>query len=353
VEEAARINPIRVGFLSMVLLAGSSLLFPAKSHDVSFHWTKSTPFREATSGYAAGVIQGKFVIAGGTYWEGTANHWKKKVFSSATYLFDPTTQEWQRLANLPVPLGYPASAAVDNRLFVLGGYNGHNANREIFTLTKEGNEYVWKTFGKLPFDRIFGKAVTIGKDIYLVGGSTQFEPLDAIGTCCTSKTATNSLLVFNLARPERGWRELAPYPGATRWLFSAEGDGKAIWMFGGRYQANPKDPLQLYPEVLRYSPVDAKWKLMTYLPIDLWGTSSVTAVFADGRMLLIGSIGKTWQLDLNLLKYEELAPLPEAVEVDKFVWLANHVIGSGGENSTDDGPRRRSESTFIGQFGPD
>jgi N-acetylneuraminic acid mutarotase len=332
----------------LATVAVSSLQSPPKEV-VSLHWTKSSPFPEATSGYAAGVVQGKLVLAGGTYWEGTAHHWSKKLFSAATYSYDPANQEWERLPDVPTPLGYPASTTLNNTLFVLGGYTGHHINRDVFALTKERNKYVWKNVGDLPVDRIFSGAVSVGKDIYLVGGSTQFEPLDASGTCCTSSTATNSLLVFDTTNPSKGWCELNPYPGARRWFFTTATDGKSIWMFGGQYQANSKDPVQYFPEVLRFSPVDGKWKLVARLPSELRNTSWVSPVFADRKMILISSIGKTWQLDLNTLKYTELTSLPETAEVDKFVWLRGRVLGAGGENN-DKGPRRRSESTFVGQF---
>lgn len=320
---------------------------------VSLHWNKSTPFPEATSGYAAGVVQGELVLAGGTYWEGTPHHWNHKIFTATTYSFHPLTAKWDKLPDEPVTLGYAASTVVNDTLFVLGGYNGQHVSREILTFSKKGNHAVWKEYGKLPVDRVFAQAVTIGNSIYLVGGTTDFEPLDAIGTCCTSKTATHSLLVFDTKHPDRGWRELAPYPGAMRWSFTTETDGKSIWVFGGQFQANAKDPVQRFPQVLRYNPVNGEWIVAGRLPEELNTTAFVSPVYAEGRMILISSIKRTWQLDLATLTYKDLTPLPEATEVDKFVWLRNRLIGSGGENADNAGPRRRSDATFIGQILPD
>lgn len=345
--------PICAALFCMGSLIIADPFGPGGFQQVSLRWSKSTPFPEPTSGYAAGVIQGKLVLAGGTYWNGTAHHWTKKIFTATTYSFDPETGKWDKLPEEPVPLGYAASTVVNDTLFVLGGYNGQRVSRRILTFTKKRNHYVWKEFGELPVDRVFARAVTIGNKIYLVGGSTDFEPLDAIGTCCTSKTATNSLMVFDTRHPEKGWREVAPYPGATRWSFTAETDGKSIWMFGGQFQASAKDPVQNFPEVLRYNPMDGKWKAAGRLPEDLRADAFVSPVYAAGSMILISGIKKTWQLDLVALKYKELAPLPEATEVDKFVWLRNRLIGSGGENSSDEDPRRRSVATFVGQILPD
>jgi len=38
--------------------------------------------------------------------------------------------------------------------------------------------------------------------------------------------------------------------------------------------------------------------------------------------------------------------MPEAVAVDQFFWLHDRIFGAGGESQIE-GPRRRSEWTFV------
>jgi hypothetical protein len=52
---------------------------------------------------------------------------------------------------------------------------------------------------------------------------------------------------------------------------------------------------------------------------------------------------------MKTLVYSELNSFPEHVFVDKFVWLNDRIVGAGGENNIE-GPRRRSEWTFIGKY---
>ena len=66
-------------------------------------WRESTPMPEPRSGYAAGALDGRLVLAGGTYWEGTKGNWTKKIFTPATHAFDPVSQQWQKLPDAPVP----------------------------------------------------------------------------------------------------------------------------------------------------------------------------------------------------------------------------------------------------------
>jgi N-acetylneuraminic acid mutarotase len=77
------------------------------------------------------------------------------VFTPSTHAFDPVTQAWEKLPDAPVPFGYAGSTTVDNRLFVLGGYTGSEMNSRIFVLEKDGKNYAWKVFGRMPVPRVF------------------------------------------------------------------------------------------------------------------------------------------------------------------------------------------------------
>jgi hypothetical protein len=199
----------------------------------------------------------------------------------------------------------------------------------------------------MPADRLFGGCVGVGNLIYLLGGVTQFEPVDAAGSCCTSQTATNSLMVLDTSQPSKGWRQLPPHPGAKRWGSSIATDGKSIWMFGGSFQAQVNDPITRFSEVLCYRIAESKWEVLKPLPDSVAGAPGAP-LFLEDRVLLIGA-KQIWQLNLRDLEYSELHPLPEVAYVTTFVWLNNRILGAGGEN-TIEGPRRRSEWTFVGRW---
>ena len=333
--------------LAILMITGAYSLKAQSPKPLSIKWAESTPFPAPTAGYAAGVICGRLVIAGGTYWEGTKGRWTKKLFSASTQAFDPRTRKWEKLPDAPIPFGYAAFTTVANRLFVLGGHTGAGVNRKIFTLRKKGDHYVWEQFGEMPFNSLFGGAVSVGKTIYVLSGSTEFEPFDSAGTCCTTKTATNTLFALDTAHPQRGWRQLTPYPGAVRSFFSTETDGKSIWMFGGIFQAEHKDSATKFDEVLRYDLDKKQWAIMPPLPAASLEGGAPSPLFVEGKILLVSGTKRVWQLDPRKLQYSEVSPLPEAASVDKFVWLDHMIVGAGGENSLE-GPRRRSEWTFVG-----
>lgn len=286
-------------------------------------------------------------MAGGTWWEGSPGHWTRKVYSSATHAFDPATRRWRPLPDEPVPLAYSAYATVGNRLYVIGGYTGRTMNRNIYRLAKNSKQYTWSVAPSLTAERVFARAVNVGTRIYLVGGSTQFEPYDSMGTCCTTNTATNSLTTMDTADMQSGWQQLGSFPGSARRLMSVETDGKFIWMFDGVSQASASEPAVHYQDVLRYDLARGIWSRMAALPSLLVSSTPLSSSYTQGLVLLVGQNRQTWQFDLRTLAYSKVTPLPVPAIVDRFFWLRGMIVGAGGESSIDL-PRRRSEWTLVG-----
>ena len=339
-----------VDAFGVCLLGLGGIVVEARSSSfLSLEWSKSASFPEPRAGYAAGVINGKLVIAGGTYWDGIKGHWTKKLYSASTHAFDPVSRRWEKLPALPISLGYAASTVVNERLFVLGGYTGSSVNRRIFMLQNVGSRYTWSVCGEMSADRNFASAVSVKGLIYLVGGTTSFEALDAAGTCCTSNTVTRSLLVFNTDAPAKGWRELAPYPGRGRWMPAVATDGKAIWLFGGLFQSDSNAPVTDFDDVLRYDVVRGTWSVVSTLPKTVADAQPLSSLRIKDHLFLFTSQNTVWQLNLHTQRYTETTPMPEAVFVDQFVWLHHRIIGAGGESQTE-GPRRRSQWTFNAQI---
>jgi len=313
------------------------------------HWNKSTATPEPRNGYASGVLDRQLIIAGGTYWEGSKGNWTKKLYTSAVHAFDPATEKWTKLPDAPAAFGYAASVVVNNRLFVLGGFTGEEINTNIYTLEKISGNYVWKTFGPMPANRLFSGIVAIGSTIYLLGGTEKFEPYDPTGTCCTSRTAVKTLLALDTSAKDPHWRSLKPFPGSQRWLFALETDGENLWMFGGAYQENASDPITRIPEIWRYSVPKDSWEQIGTVPAAAIEGSPLVP-FRVGNSILLVSYKKTvWAFDCKTHKWSESTPLPEEAFVDRFCWVNGVIVGASGENKLD-APRRRSDWTFVGHL---
>ncbi len=329
------------------LLAASNPATFAESIDIE--WTKSTPMPEPRSGYAAGVLNGKLIVAGGTFWLGQPGNWTKKEFTASTHAFDPVNETWQQLPDALYPFGYAASEVVGDRLYVLGGYNGKHEMRKVIALEKRGDVYTWTNVGQLPVNLLFSKAVTVDSKIYLLGGTTRFEPHNAAGGCCTSRSATRDLMVWDPSQPSTSWGKLPPYPGHKRFLYAAAADDQAIWLFGGRYQDKTGEPVNYFQDVLRYRVADQSWEKVAVLPDANPRARPFTAISVGNDIMLMCFAKHVWQFDPCTFNYRPATELPEEVAIDRYYWLDQRIVGTGGENRVQS-PRNRSETTWIGRI---
>lgn len=344
-----RHRPGRSGSLACVLLLGviaTTSLQAENRSPPSLAWRESTLMPEPRDGYAAGVIDGRLILIGGTYWEGTKDNWVRKMFSASTHAFDPKSQAWEKLGDAPVTLGYPATTQVGQEIFVVGGIQNGKPGREVYALRKVGHGFEWRHHSQLPETRLFANAVAVGQKIYVIGGTREFEPFDAKGTCCTSKTAVNTVWVLNTTDASRTWQPLAGYPGERRWLQSAASDGTAIYLFGGVYSEAQNAPAKKFNDVLRYDLATGRWARIADFPESL---QSAAPVSVRGKIIFMGAKKIVMCFDPKTASFSPLDPLPQDAMVSHFIWIDPLLVGAGGEN-TIDGPRRRSEWTFIGHL---
>ena len=194
---------------------------------------------------------------------------------------------------------------------------------------------------------MFGAAVAVGRTIYFIGGTHAFEPFDAKGTCCTSKTDTRTVWSFDTARPSAGWKTLADFPGAARWGHRAATDGTAVYLFGGQHQALQSDPVQWFNEVLRYDPETGLWSRIGVMPKEMQGAAAVTV---GGKIVLVAGNKQAMSFDPRTATFTPVAGLPEDASLDGIYQIGTKLVGASGENRIDS-PRRRSPWTFIGDLG--
>ena len=333
--------------LAAFCLAIASLAFGAPA-PTTLSWVESTPFPEPRAGYGAGAIDGRLIVVGGAYWVGTTGHWTAKVFTAATHAFDPVTQAWTQLPDAPVTVGYPGYTQANGELYLISGLQNGKPSRAVYGLRKVGAHFEWHRHGDLPETRLFAPAITVGKTIYLVGGTHEFEPIDAIGTCCTSRTATTSLWALDTADSANRWKRLADFPGEGRWDQKAITDGTAIYMLGGSHQVRKEDPVKILNDVLRYDPATGSWSRLAEMPEAM---QRAAPVFARGQIFLIGAAQKAMIFDPRHGAFTPVDPLPREVRVDHFEWIDPFLVGTGGETKIER-PRRRSEWTFLGRIHP-
>jgi hypothetical protein len=184
---------------------------------------------ERRSYFAAGEIGGRIYVAGGM------------VGASGTYVlrlerFDPGSDSWTRLPDLPAPSRAGAGAAYRGRLYVVGGQTPTGVTRRVLVYDPRARQ--WSTAAPLPAPRYNAAAAALGGKLYVAGGVRGVDPV-------------RTVFVFDGTR----WRTAPPLPQAvhTQALVPFRGE---LWSIGGFDRAG--DAVR---SVYVYSPRANRWRV--------------------------------------------------------------------------------------------
>jgi hypothetical protein len=185
-----------------------------------------------------------------------------------TWVFDPESNAWSTLADMPTARSKASAAAVNGKLYVIGGWSATGApvaSVDVFDPVAG----TWSTLAGVtnPAPRAAaGTAVADGK-VYLVGGC-------ADGSC----TSTKNLVVFD---PAAGtFNAGTDYPIAIGWMSCGGISGKVYCGGGAAGTATFKDAFV-------YDPAGNSWTELADLPVDLWGSQYAAA---GGLLVIAGGV---------------------------------------------------------------
>ncbi len=301
-------------------------------HAEGLVWRERAPLPLPRAGYMGGVINGRMIIAGGSYWEEGQKFWTTRVD-----FFDPRTDAWQAGEPLPEPRSDAASVSYRDALYVFGG-GAQTQVRQDALVFRDGR---WSPLPEaaLPEPRRYAVAVVCGGLIYVVGGMPEVADY--------TKASTN-LWMWNPDSPSSGWKKLPPLPGPGLIIHTvAEADGR-IYVFGGA-TAGGSDVVNV-SSIYRFDPQTEVWTRLPDLP---FARRAWWAVSLRDRILLIS--GYTTIYEKEVYEYELTSGafrlngnLPHGLADAKFFTIDNWVIGAGGEASD----KIRGPWTFQAQLPP-
>ena len=110
--------------------------------------------KQKRSGVKAAVLDNKLFVVGG--WDG-----QNRMRSGEVY--NPTKRQWEDLPEMIVPRSNYSLTVVDGQLLVAGGYDGGNVTCRAEVLNKYTN--VWEEVGELPTARSALAIVTVPVDV--------------------------------------------------------------------------------------------------------------------------------------------------------------------------------------------
>ncbi|HEV8248824.1 MAG TPA: kelch repeat-containing protein [Gaiellaceae bacterium] len=264
------------GLVALALLAVATPSAAAPSA----RWESRAPLPVPRTEVSAAATGGRIVVAGGFLADGSS--------SPRVDAYDPATDTWTRLPDLPFGVNHAAAAAYRGRVYVLGGYATHQRLRTAWVLRGGG----WRTLPKLPFERGAAAAAVAGGRLYVVGG---------VGPSGLARNA----LVLDLARVR--W-SLIPGPRPREHLAAASAGGR-VYAIAGRLGGLNSN----LDTVESIRPGGRRWRLEPSIPQPRGGTG---AAVVDGRIVSVGgeapdgTIERVYRFDPATRRWSRLPDLP-------------------------------------------
>jgi N-acetylneuraminic acid mutarotase len=262
-------------------------------------WTSATSLPVPRFEGKAAVVGGKVLYVGGI--TGVIDDQASARESDRVDVYDPATRAWTSGPSLPADSAkhHLALAVIDDRLYVLGGFNGIIGGADaagVFTpsaATFVLDQGAWKRLADQPVARGSASAEVIDGIIYVAGGGV------------TEPDARTDLYAYDPAHDS--WLARRPVPTAREHVASCAIDGKLLVL--GGWAGEDK---HVVGAVESYDPKADAWTTLPDLPTPRGGLG---AVVVNGACVAVG--GETWA-----------GPLPgtfaavESLDVARGAWTA-------------------------------
>lgn len=245
-------------------------------------WVASSPLSEPRTEVAAATLEGRIVIVGGFLSSG-AN-------SRRSDAYDPRTERWIRLPDLPVSVDHAAAASWRGRLVVVGGYG---ADRRPLRAAFLYDGSRWRRLPPPPEERAAAAAAaTADGHVWIVGGRTRS------GLAARTLSLDLKTLRWTVARGPRPREHLA-----------ATALGGRVYAIGGRlagYDTNLRT-------VESFDPRTGRWTSLPDLPDARGGTGAAAIaglIVSVGGESPAGTNASVWTLARGARTWDRLPDLP-------------------------------------------
>lgn len=208
-------------------------------------WTRAASMSQRRSYIAAAQVE-RYIYAAG----GMVGETGRPLATFARY--DTSSDRWQTLRPLPVPTRAAAAAAVDGRLYVIGGTTPEGNTNAVWMW----DGAAWWPKAPLPDARFNHAAVALDGRIWVLGGY---------------ESGRERADVFVYDTQADLWRRSSPLPRPTH-AFGAVAFGRELWVIGGRRGES------VLREVWTYAPAGGRgWRRGPDLvePMELLGAAVV------------------------------------------------------------------------------
>ncbi len=222
-------------------------------------WTALPDYPDAIQDSGAAALDGKVYVIGG--YDGAAD-------TAGGNVLDSSDGSWTAIAPMSTTREKPSVAFLGGKMYVVGGWGPSDGGAPVATLEiYDPASDSWTTGADDPDPMAAQGVAVLGGKLYVVGGCPTGQDCGATDTWSYDPAAD-------------AWTQLADYPHTTSWA-SCGSIGANIYCAGG------SDANQAYADAYSYSPADDSWTQVADMPADLWGGGSIAS---GGKLLISGGV---------------------------------------------------------------
>lgn len=294
----------------------------AQTNPTTFAWRTVAPSPVARSETASAVVDGKLYVFGG-FIKSSDNPFKP---ISRSDVYNPANNTWRQIADLPTPLTHTATAVDGRNIYLAGGYPGkptggqRYATKAVWRYNVDTN--TWLAMPTLPEARGSGALALLGRKLHFFGGS-DINRLDK-GTHWVLSLGSTS------------WTSAAPLPSPRNHLGDAVLDGKIYAIAGQRGQdSNSVTSTSVY----MWNPTKPNiWTPVAPLPRPRSHIGAATFVMGDRIIVAGGEISHAKPVsDVTAYNprsnsWRALTPLPKSIHSGAAGSIGNQIFYTMGSN---------------------
>lgn len=287
------------------------------------NWTTVARSPIARSETASATVDGKLYVFGG-FVKSTVNPIPKPISRSDVY--NPANNTWTRIADLPNALTHTATAVDGRNIYLAGGYPGKPGGGQRYATTAVWRYNVdtntWLAMPSLPQARGGGALERLNRQLHFFGGSD------------INRADKNNPWVLSLDNGTK-WTTAAPLPNPVNHLGSAVLSSK-IYAIGG--QRGQDRDLVTQSTVYRWEPAKQNWTQAARLPSPRSHIAAATFVM-NGRIIVAGgeivhgkSVATVTAYNPLSNSWQALTPLPAPRHSGAAGSIGNQIFYTTGND---------------------
>ena len=135
-------------------------------------WGKKRNMPTLRNSFATAVVDGKIYVIGGSIHD---NKLDRHVATGLVEVYDPLTNRWEKRADMPTERGQTDAVVVGGKIYVLGGYTWLRAPGLPERFVRSIEEYnpktdQWRKLPNMPMLKGWFATVVVDTEVYTIGG---------------------------------------------------------------------------------------------------------------------------------------------------------------------------------------